>query len=230
MTQSLNLHPNVEILGNESKNFKVIPSNTIYYNTYTYKIVFDATPYKEDGNRLDLDAYFKLSDELYKFTLENLESKCSFRSAKNKVLEIFCYIRSFEDYKKLLENFSKFINYVSGPINEEHYKLLQSREYYVEPRESYWYKKYDAKIYVFMPYRTSVNLKKDEKGSLHAELLSALKENIPQDAIKLNTWPNSFHSLEFYTKIDEFNQYYPFLKMMHNQWTFRITKCILYQK
>lgn len=228
MTRNLNLHPNVEVLGDESKQFKVIPSQTIYYNTYTYKIAFDASPYKE--NRSDLDAYFKLLDELYAVAKNDLESKCSFRSIKNNILEILCYLRSYEDYKLLLNKFPQFVKHVSGPINEEHHKLLRAREYHVEPRSSYWYNKYDAKVYAFMPYRSAFNLRKDEKVSIHAELLSAIKENIPQNAFKIIHYPNSFQSVEFYTKLDDFNQYYPFLKMMHNDWVFRITKCILYQK
>ena len=229
MTWNLNLHPNIEVLGDESKPFKIIPSQTIYYNTYTYKIVFDASPYKE--NRSDLDAYFKLLDELYGVAKTDLESKCSFRSAKNNVLEILCYLRSYEDYKLLLGKFPQFVKHVTGPINDEHYKLLLAREYYVEPRSSYWYNKYDAKVYAFMPYRATQNLKKDERIVLHTELLTALGDSIPGHALKIyNQFPTGYSSVEFYTKLDEFNQYYPFLKMMHNNWTFRITKCILYQK
>ncbi len=229
MTRNLNLHPNVEILGEESKTFKVIPSHTIYYNTYTYKIVFDASLYKE--NRSDLDAYFKLLDELYSVVKTDLESKCSFRSTKNNILEILCYLRSYEDYKLLLNKFSKFVKYVTGPINDEHYKLLRAREYHVEPRSSFWYNKYDAKVYAFMPYRSTLNLQKSERTALHTELLTALADNIPKDALKIiSEWPSRYSGVEFYTKLDDFNQYYPFLKMMHNNWIFRITKCILYQK
>ena len=229
MTRNLNLHPNVEVLGDESKQFKVIPSQTIYYNTYTYKIVFDASPYKE--NRSDLDAYFKLLDELYAAAKNDLESKCSFRSIKNNILEILCYLRSYEDFKLLLAKFPQFVKHVTGPINEEHYKLLRAREYHVEPRSSYWYNKYDAKVYAFMPYRSTINLKKEDRNALHTELLTALKDSIPEDAIKINNlYPAGYSSVEFYTKLDEFHQYYPFLKMMHNNWIFRITKCILYQK
>lgn len=229
MTRNLNLHPDTKVLGDESKPFKVIPSQTIYYNTYTYKIVFDASLYKE--NRSDLDAYFKLLDEIYNVVKTDLESKCSFRSTKNNILEILCYLRSYEDYKLLLSTFPQFVKHVTGPINDEHYKLLRAREYNVEPRSSYWYNKYDAKVYAFMPYRSTASLRKEERIACHAELLTALVESIPDHALKINNhYPMGHSSVEFYTKLDEFNQYYPFLKMMHNNWTFRITKCILYQK
>ena len=82
-----------------------------------------------------------------------------------------------------------------------------------------------------MPYRSTVSLRKDERIACHAELLTALGDSIPDYALKINNhFPTGHSSVEFYTKLDEFNQYYPFLKMMHNNWTFRITKCILYQK
>jgi hypothetical protein len=81
-----------------------------------------------------------------------------------------------------------------------------------------------------MPFRATQNLRKDERIVLHTELLTALGDSIPDHALKINKQFAGHCSVEFYTKLDEFNQYYPFLKMMHNNWTFRITKCILYQK
>lgn len=226
---NLNLHNSVSLLGDESEGLTIIPSDKVYYGHYVYKIKFDISSYYNSEDNSKLFAYDRFTSDFLDFQYSNLESKCINRTSKTDLLSVDCYVHSFEDYKKIIIVFRSIIKSVFGPLSDSHLLDLKSNDYRIETRKNLWYKKYDAKVYGFLPYRTLIGYSKEHKAAKQLSLIEDLQQNIPEESIKLCRYTSqTSHSIELYTKVDDFNQYFPFLKLMYAEWRFIITKCHLY--
>lgn len=226
---NLNLHSSVSILGDESEGFTIIPCDKVYYGHYVYKIKFDISSYYDERTDSKLCAYRNFISEFQDFQYSSLESKCITRLNKSNLLSIDCYIHSFEDYKKIIIVFRSIIKSVFGPVSGSHLIDLKANDYRIEVRKNIWYNKYDAKVFGFLPYRNFINYSKEHKAEKQLSLLEDIKQNIPEESLRLCSYTSaSSNSIELYTKIDDFNQYFPFMKLMYADWRFIITKCLLY--
>ena len=212
---NLNLHHSVVPLGDESSKFEIVPSDTIYYNHYAYKIVFDSSNYASNHSFIE---------EFNEFADSNLNSNWRLIRGKKKDNSLYCYLKSFDDYEFTTTVYNSIITSVYGPVNTEHLNLLTSREYAVEVRKSLWFNRYDGKIYIFLPYRAAYGISQEVRKAKYKEILAMIEENMPAYSYK-HLYDGSS---DIYVSLDDFNKFYPFLKMMYNDWVIRITKCMLY--
>lgn len=248
---NIDLHYSVETLDKLDpvyNNF-IIPSDKIYYGKYAYKVTFatpgtfnleDYTDTKE-GLRL-LETHFR--DRLYQYIgaprehddsnrPEHIEEKIIARQKDAEPLcKQFIYLRSFNDLIKVISEFKDYIEIIEGPVSQTHFELLLSKQYRCEVRTCLWYKKYDYKVSMFLPYRTAYGFTKEEKRAKIAEIVDFLKENLSSEAFKTTGITNFYYHtssnfLEFYTKSESFDVIYPFISMMFNDWRLIVTKAYL---
>lgn len=244
------LHYSVQTLDTLDSAFKkfIAPSDKIYYGKYAYKVTFltpttfdlvDYTNTKE-GIRL-LEMHFR--DRLYQYIgaprehddsnkPEHIEEKIIARQKDAEPLcKQFIYLRSLNDLKKVVDEFVDHIETIEGPISKTHLDLLLSKQYRCEVRAGLWYKKYDYKVSMFLPYRTAYGFTKEEKRAKVLEVFEFLKENLSSDAFKttglLGYHLNSTNFLEFYSKSEAFDAIYPFISMMFNDWRLIVTKAYI---
>ena len=218
MRQSLTLHGNVVPLDTFDL-VPVIPSDTIYYNHYAYKLVLDVSSY------IDPDYFI---EEFEDFTKDTLQESVRLVNGRKNENEIYCYLKSIDDCTITATVYAKLSKRIYGPVSKEHLNVLTSRHYRCIARKSLWYKKYDGKIYMFLPYSKIFGASQGERREMQAEIIRAVTDGLPEGSYKFYPYMQSGSSVEFYTNLEEFNNFYPFLKMQYNNWTVITTKCFLY--
>lgn len=245
------LHYSVETLDKLDPAYKtfLVPSDKIYYGKYAYKITFvtpDSLPPEEvelgvNTTKHTLERHFRNKLFLYvgaprehddSNKPDHIEEKIIARQKdSNPLCKQFIYLRSFNDLNKVVEEFKDNIETIEGPISQTHLDLLLSRQYRCEVRTNLWYKKYDYKVYMYLPYRTSYNYTKEQKHIKAGEIYKFLKENLTDDSVRISATSagnyNSGNYLDFYTKSELFDPIYPFLTMMFNDWRLVVTKAYI---
>lgn len=251
------LHYSVETLDKLDPTYKnfLVPSDKIYYGKYAYKVTF-VTPsvlppdiefeLGPKNSTRTLEKHFR--DKLYQYVgapraqddsnrPEHIEDKVIARQKHTKPLcKQFVYFRSLNDLNKIIVEFKDSIESIEGPISQTHLDLLLSKQFRCEVRNNLWYKKYDYKVYMFLPYRTAYSYTKDQKKTEIREIYDFLKENLPDDSLRVtnmgvmhmgNYQYNSSNSLDFYSKSEQFDTIYPFISMMFNNWRMVVTKAYI---
>jgi hypothetical protein len=250
---NIDLHYSVDVLDTLDSRYKpfIVPSDKIYYGKYTYKLTLDTpdvlpsqfTDAISDKNYpQDKLKEFLFRDALYNFIgaprnhdnsnqPPHLEDRVITRHLFTEpVSKQVIYFKSLNDLKVVLENFNFCIDTIAGPMTRTHLDLLISKQYRCEVRENLWYKKYDYKVYMFIPYRSAFGFTKEEKHSKVKELLDYIIENLPPESFKsISVAAGSTMSsyIDFYTKSEHFDQLYPFISMMYNDWKLIVTKAYI---
>ena len=112
----------------------VIPSKSIYYDWYPYKVDII-------GDRVNYDPVMHY--ELNCFIADN----CKFRT-RNKwsYTNRTIYFSEYSDVEKVCTAFSDIILKVYGPVSSKHFKILKENDFTNELRTSLYYGKYDTRI------------------------------------------------------------------------------------
>lgn len=248
---NIDLHYSVETLDTIDDRFKsfLVPSDKFYYGKYAYKVTFK-TPVYEAGLLEDLfgysdnvaaNDYFKLQLHSYvgvprehddsnkpDYIEEKIITKPSSKSALDQHT---LYFKSLNDLKSTLNTFEGTVKEIYGPLNKTHYDLLLNKNFRCEVRPRLWYNKYDYRAFIHLPYKLSYRISPEEKNDKMAEIVEFLKENLSDNDLRFystNT-PYVYRSsfIDFYARSEAFDQIYPFLSMMFNDWRIVITKAYI---
>lgn len=219
---------NIKILSKKAITKKLLPSNSIYFKRYPYKVVFDL--------QFDADKTYREQLLNFKFDLTNFTEE----ALKFPTRSLMCtqtpslFIHDYKDLLKTLSIYGSQISEVHGPISKEHVELLVSRNYKCQSKEKLWYGIYDCKVETWLPYRFSKNVQtvyinkfttsiiRDDDEV--APLITYIKDNINSHAPK--HWTGKFTST-IYCKFDEFIEILPFVKLSYPNHRLVITKAIL---
>jgi hypothetical protein len=248
---NINLHYSVDTLDTLPEDLKqfIRPCDRVYYGRYAYKVSF-VTPdipshilmdkYGYDSE-VERERYFR--DQLFeyvaiprykdnsncpKYLEENVIHKQRSGGLANDVHSL--YFKSFNDLKTTVDKFRDNLYSIEGPINKVHLDLLLSNNYRCEVRPSKWYKKYDYRVSMFMPYKMNLKYTVQEKVGQKLEILTYLKDNISNDSLRFTGSSydrTTSNFLEFFTESEQFDLAYPFLSMMYNDWRIIVTKAYI---
>ena len=239
---NINLHYSVDTLDTLPAKYQSFcrPSDGIYYGRYAYKATF-VVP--ETPSHILMDMYGDDSPlEHYRYFKKQLFDYCVIprrpdQSNKPDYLEeniisknrsdnsITLYFKSKNDLITVVNKFYDDLAVIVGPLSRTHLDLLQSRNYRCEVRTQNWYKKYDYKVYMFMPYKATWQMTKQDKINKHEEIINFLKENVPAHSLKF--YGTFAGSIQFFTTSEHFDPAYPFLNMMYNEWRVIVTKAYI---
>jgi len=248
---SINLHYSVETLDTLPSSLRqfVRPSDKIYYNRYAYKASFvtpdiashilmdeygcDSENEKERYFRNQLFSYVgiprtKNNENQPPYMEENVIHKQKDGHGSGDIHSL--YFKSFNDLKTTVDKFCDYLHLIEGPINKVHLDLLLSNNYRCEVRPSKWYRRYDYRISMYLPYRLNMKYTAQDKMNQKIEIMEYLKDNIPQDSLKLTGSSydrQTSNFLEFFTESEHFDLAYPFLSMMYNDWRIIVTKAYI---
>ncbi len=215
----------VKILKKRALGFEPMPSNSIYFGRYPYKIVFNLSfdPSKQYGEQI-LNFKFDLTN----FTEEVLNQPTRQLISTEKPS---LFIKDYKDLMLTLAVYKDSIHQVHGPVSKEHMELLFSSNYRCQGKDRLWYGIYDCKIETWLPlkYRKNItygNLKHhdDEDAEEIRSLIEFIKDNLNAHIPK--HWTARF-TTTIYCKFDEFVNILPFLKLSYPKHTMLITRAIL---
>lgn len=217
----------VKILKKKAVGFTPLPSNSIYFNRYPYKVVFN----------LNLDPTKQYREQLlnFKFDLTNFIEEVLEHPTRQLISTETpsLFIRDYKDLQLTLSVYKDQIQQVCGPISSEHLDLLFSRNYNCQAKDRLWYGIYDCKIETWLPikYRRSItygrfaSIVDDEEDAIEIKsLIHYIKDNINAHIPK--HWTGRF-TTTIYCRFDEFIEILPFLKLSYPKHTLMITKAIL---
>lgn len=248
---NINLHYSVETLDTLPSSLRqfIRPSDKIYYGRYAYKVSF-VTPdtpshvlMDEYGcdSEVEKERYFR--NQLFSYVgipraKDNTNQPAYIEETvihKQKTREDAVgihslYFKSLNDLKTTVDKFGDQLRLIEGPINKVHLDLLLSNNYRCEVRSTKWYRKYDYRISMYLPYRLNLRYSAQEKNNQKIEIIEYLKENIPYDSLKLTGSSydrQTSNFLDFFTESEHFDLAYPFLSMMYNDWRIIVTKAYI---
>lgn len=212
----------VKILKKEALGITPVPSNSVYFRRYPYKVVFNlkfdtANSYQDQlGFRLDLSSF--------------TEDILTYPTRQHMFIQRPClFINDYDDLLLTLSVYKDYIHQVSGPISAEHLDLLFSKSYKCQSKDSLWYNTYDCKLNTWLPIRWSnaaygsTNSFENSKAEMRS-LINYIKDNIDIHVPKY--WTNRF-STTLYCGFSELVEILPFLKLSYPNHKLIITKAIL---
>jgi len=126
---------NIQFLKNNFTSINLKPSDTIYFDEYLYKV---SVP----GGKIHDDIFLHTAiDESLRFKLT--------RSTYTKSAR-YIYFRFFNELEEFVDEFMFNINYISGPIDQQHWDFLinksNDKDIRYELREKNYFSLYDSRI------------------------------------------------------------------------------------
>lgn len=219
----------VKIISKKAIACDVLPSNSIYFNRYPYKVVFNLT-FDQDKPWFDQIKLFEC--DLNDFISDILTAPVrKYMVTQSPSL----FLQSYSDLKKTLAVYGEYISQVHGPTSKDHLELLYSKSFKCQSKDKLWYNMYDCKVEVWLPLRyrsiisrfTSNNIgvvQDDEEAQTSASLINYVKENINAHVPRHYL---SRYTTTIYCKFDEFLEIYPFVKLSYPTYRIDITKAIV---
>lgn len=216
----------VKILKKKAVGIEPLPSNSIYFNRYPYKVVFNlkfdpTKSYREQlmGFKFDLTNF---TEDVLKYPTRQLIS------TENPSL----FVKDYKDLLLTLSLYKDSIQSVHGPISDEHVDLLFSKNYKCQAKDRLWYGIYDCKIETWLPvrYRRNFGIMRhiktddDEDEIEIRSLIDYIKDNINAHTPKHGT---GRFTTTIYCRFEEFVDVLPFLKLSYPKHMLIITKAIL---
>ena len=216
----------VKLLSKKAISHKILPSNSVYFRRYPYKVVFNLefdvkTPWlKQIRNfNFDLTAFTEdlLTGPTRKYMVTQSPSLC---------------LSNYKDLKTTLAVYGSVISHVCGPISNEHLDLLFSPNFMCEAKQKLWYNMYDCKVETWLPLQYTPNSLgyvttsqiNEGVGTLN-DLVSYLKENINVHIPR--AWARSRYCTTVYCNFEEMLDILPFIKMAYPENRLYITKAMV---
>ncbi len=219
----------VKILKKKAVGIDLLPSNSIYFGRYPYKVVFN----------LDFDANKNYREQIlnFKFELTDFTEDVLTHPTRQLISteRPSLFIKDYKDLLLTLAAYKNTLHQVHGPISKEHLELLFSSNYKCQGKDRLWYGIYDCKIETWLPikYRKSfaigsfnrINSHENEEDAAEIRsFIEFIKENINTHIPK--HWTGRF-TTTIYCKFDEFINILPFLRLSYPKHTMLITRAIL---
>lgn len=213
----------VKILKKKAVGITPLPSNSIFFRRYPYKIVFNL---KFDPNKNYREQLLNFKLDLTNFT-EDVLNGPSRQLISTEMPSLF--IRDYKDLLLTLSMYKDYVHQVCGPISSEHLELLYSNNYKCQSKDRLWYNMYDCKIESWLPYRyrpagSGVATYANDSAEEMKYLITYIKDNINAHVPK--HWTGRF-TTTIYCRFSEFIEILPFLKLSYPKHTLIITKAIL---
>jgi hypothetical protein len=218
----------VKILKKKAVSIDLLPSNSIFFGRYPYKVVFN----------LEFDADQSYRDQIlqFKFDLTSFVEDLLKHPTRQLISteRPSLFIRDYKDLMLTLAVYKDSIAQVYGPVSSEHLDLLFSNNYRCQAKERLWYGIYDCKIETWLPikYRKSFSYSSigmqsrdnEEDAEEIRSFIEYIKDNLNVHIPK--HWTARF-TTTIYCKFDEFVKVLPFLKLSYPKHTMLITRAIL---
>lgn len=220
----------VKVLKKKAIGFDLLPSNSIFFRRYPYKVVFNLK-FDPSKNYRDQLLGFKL--DLTNFTEDVLKGPTR-QLISTEMPSLF--IKDYKDLLLTLSMYKDFVHQVCGPISSEHLELLFSGNYKCQGKDRLWYNMYDCKIETWLPvrYRSTPNFgigimasysaNNDEDSEEIRSLITFIRNNINVHIPK--HWTGRY-TTTIYCRFEEFVEILPFLRLSYPKHTLLITKAIL---
>ena len=231
---ALNIRPNV-LDDNLGLDYNVLPSNSIYYGKFPYRLLFDKDiVFKNIPEHQNLNQYlaalrFEFNDFAGNFN--NL-----YKFLTNSSLRI--YISDYKDFLSTLAMYGDWVSEVSGPVSDEHLDLLYDTNIHLDIRPKLWYNKYEYKLDVWASFYAirnfwisniaGSNTKWHEK--MKDDLDNFLEYVLSQEYNAKISGPGNYGRLNtatlFFNK-DEFQEIMTFKNLMIPEYKTKITKAMI---
>jgi len=216
----------IKLLSKKAISHKILPSNSVYYRKYPYKVVFN----------LEFDSKRKWYEQMREFELDLLGFADDVLTGPIRKYMLSqtpgLFLSNYKDLNATLAVYDSVISHVCGPISNEHLNLLFSPNFMCEAKQRLWYNMYDCKVETWVPlkYRPNslgyVNTAQieEDSGTLN-DLVSYLKENINVHVPRYWTTPR--YCTTVYCNFEDLLNILPFVKMAYPQNKLYITKAMV---
>lgn len=211
----------VRLLSKKAFIHSILPSNTIYFRRYPYKVVFN----------LNFDLDLKWMDQIRNFELDLkvfADDMLTGPTRKHMISQTpSLFLSNYKDLKTTLAVYGSLISHLAGPVSKEHLDLLYSPNFMCEAKKKLWYNMYDCKIETWVPlqYRTGGYQYSQEDNQVLNELVTYLAENINIHSPR-NTY-SARYCTTLYCDFDELVNILPFVKMAYPGNKLFITKAMV---
>jgi hypothetical protein len=197
---------------------KIFPSEKIYFKIHAYKVVIH-TPQFE---RLR-EAYRSMEKILNQFS-----GKYRLKLTKTHYdrAEIHVYIQKLSDLDLFIQQCEHKIASVFGPIDEEHLKMMKSKQGRYLIRSRLWFNKYDCKAYCRWGV-WGLDRSFAETRQTSIELCDFFRT---QMECKTQICGGDVAIVRVHCDHAQLNEMMPFLKLSFPRVNIRIEKCILKDK
>lgn len=211
----------IKLLTKRALPYKLVPSNSVYFRRYPYKVVFE----------IPVDPNVSWSKQLKTFKLDLTgftEDMLNFPTRQYMASQQpSLFIQDYDDLTLTLAVYNNYVAEVRGPTSKDHLDLLFSSNFKCEGKNKLWYNMYDCKIEIWLPFKfRSYNYVKPDPADTNDghELVSYIQDNI--DIHVPRSWASRY-STTIYCKFDEFLAIYPFVKMSYPNHRIDITKAVV---
>jgi hypothetical protein len=212
----------VRLLSKKAFIHSILPSNTIYFRRYPYKVVFN----------LEFDPDLKWLDQIRNFELDLkvfADDMLTGPIRKHMISQTpSLFLSNYKDLKTTLAVYGSLISHLAGPVSREHLDLLYSPNFMCEAKQKLWYNMYDCKIETWIPLqyqRHGGHRYSQEDDQLLNGLVTYLTENINIHS------PRNLYSARYcttlYCDFDELVNILPFVKMAYPENKLFITKAMV---
>jgi len=201
----------VYFLENKDWDNKVIPSSTIYFGKYPYRLTFNRT--------LNVwQDYIDMHVEFSAFIEDN--GVGNFRRLFNKNTQRL-YISSFEDLTLIYNLYCDQITEVNGPVSDAHCQILQDSAQRYEHKPNGWYRKFDTR-YEIIP---NWGIPFTERKNMVMEIRESLKQMVSN--LKISNEHTVRYNCVCYLNYDEMLEALPFIKLSYPNVRMYITRSTL---
>jgi hypothetical protein len=214
----------VKLLTKKAIPFRLVPSNSVYFRRYPYKVVFDIHAQNDKPWLLQLMTF---KSDLTVFIEDILKKPTrQYMSCQNPSM----FIQDYTDLKTTLAVYKDYITEIHGPTSQEHLDLLYSSNFKCQSKDKLWYNLYDCKVELWLPFKyrpySNQSVPDEETTETH-NLINYMKDNLNLHVPK--SWAGQ-HSTTVYCRFNEFLEIYPFIKLSYPKHRIDITQAVLNSK
>lgn len=209
---------NFKPLGKTHKGFTITPSPSVYYGRYPFKVVLNS-----DQSRVLL-----FRENVFMFGFNSLSERFRMYTNYNKQ-QVYLFLSDIKDLNTTLAAWPDLIETVHGPINKQHREKLIKPDTFVAVRKQLYFKKYDCKVSIHRPFRWHLSMASRINGqdTFYQEVRKFISEQMEG---KHYNHMNLRYLYTFFCNKKDFDQVYPFLKMMYQDANVYITECMIHKE
>ena len=186
------------------KKFLIVPSAKVFYGDRPYKVSLNIL--KEDDKLIgDSQRYHWWAwQDLLKLACGG---QSIFFRTQGRFPDTYMFFYEREGVDLLIKNYPDRINYISGPIHQEHLEKISGNKN-ILVRKNLFYNQYLTKVDCFVPWHGYGSYQK--RQSIVSEVREYIQDNLGSGRMSTCRWKASF-----FVNQDELSDILPFLKL---QW------------
>lgn len=170
---------------------RILPSESIYYGIYPYRLKLDVTAFQ-------IDEMPQWRKNFFTYDILNLQIACHLPKEKQRFRGNYArspnsdnvytlYVQDIDFVREVCRLFDKHVIEISGPTTKEYLNLLYSPNKFVSVREKNWYGKWETAYTFWIPFGSHNYMARSKRYIMYDQVKDTIRDLLPEDEYQFST-------------------------------------------